>query len=60
MFAGTGCCCSRKAELRGKYYRLLIAEAVAQLGEDSAPLAKALVEILEMEQELADWRAECA
>jgi hypothetical protein len=49
-----------QAELRGKYYRLLIEEAVARLGEDSEPLAKALEEIVEMEQELADWPAECS
>jgi hypothetical protein len=43
-----------QAELRQKYYRMLIEEAVVRLGEDSEPLGKALEEIIEMEQELAD------
>jgi hypothetical protein len=37
---------------------MLVTEAVELLGEDSEPLAGALSEIIEMEQELADWRAE--
>jgi hypothetical protein len=43
-----------QAELRQKYYRMLVEEAVVRLPEDSAPLAGALSEIIEMEQELAD------